>query len=111
MMRLSQRLAFCHPRTFKKAAQRGRSERKVEAYFLSYVEALSDARTKLEVFFNILLLEAAHRCGLLIHKSGQADACMSLSGAADLIHSHFVTRSSINPPAVSASTHIAFANP
>ena len=36
------------------AAQQGRSERKAEAYSSLYAEALSDARTKLEVFFNIL---------------------------------------------------------
>jgi len=42
------------PRMFKKAVQRGRSERKAEAYFFPYVEALSDARTKLAAFFNIL---------------------------------------------------------
>ena len=35
--------------------QRGRSERKVEAYAGWYVEALSDARTTLEDFFNILI--------------------------------------------------------
>jgi hypothetical protein len=40
---------------FKKAVQQGRSERKVEAYFLVYVETLSDMRTKLEDFFNILM--------------------------------------------------------
>jgi len=39
----------------KKAGQRGRSKRKGEAYSLRYVEALSDARTKLEAFFNILV--------------------------------------------------------
>jgi len=37
---------------FKKACQQGRSERKSEAYSVGYVEGLSDARTKLEVFFN-----------------------------------------------------------
>jgi hypothetical protein len=42
----------------KKVVQRGRSERRVEAYSFRYVEALSDARTKLEAFFNIL-----HRSG------------------------------------------------
>jgi hypothetical protein len=41
---------------FKKAIQRGRSERRPEAYPLGYVEDLSDARTKLVDFFNILLL-------------------------------------------------------
>jgi hypothetical protein len=40
---------------FKKAVQRGRSERGGEAYSLLYVEPLSDARTKLADFFNILL--------------------------------------------------------
>ena len=39
----------------KKAFQRGRSERGPEAYFFPYVEGPSDARTKLEAFFNILL--------------------------------------------------------
>ena len=33
-------------RLFKKPVQRGRSERRGEAYFEPYVEALSDARTK-----------------------------------------------------------------
>jgi hypothetical protein len=40
---------------FKKAVQQGRSERRGEAYFFPYVESLSDARTPLEDFFNILL--------------------------------------------------------
>jgi len=40
---------------FKKTIQRGRSERRGEAYFGSYVEPLNDARTKLVDFFNILL--------------------------------------------------------
>ncbi len=39
---------------FKKAVQRGRSERRGEAYSFRYVEPLSDARTKLAGFFNIL---------------------------------------------------------
>ena len=38
------------------AIQRGRSERRPEACPLGYVEDLSDARTKLAGFFNILLL-------------------------------------------------------
>ena len=44
-------------RMFKKAVQRGLSERRGEAYFVPYVEPLSDARTKLADFFNILLLD------------------------------------------------------
>ena len=40
----------------KNPAQQGRSERKAEAYPLGYVEALSDARTPLEGFCNILKL-------------------------------------------------------
>jgi hypothetical protein len=40
---------------FKKAGQRGRSKRRVEAYFSGYVEILSEARTMLADFFNILL--------------------------------------------------------
>ena len=39
-------------RLFKKAFQQGRSERKAEAYSFRYVEGLSDARTRLEDFFN-----------------------------------------------------------
>ena len=42
-------------RLFKKAVQQGRSERRGEAYFVSYVEPLSDARTLLADFFNSLL--------------------------------------------------------
>lgn len=34
----------------------GRSERRGEAYFVPYVESLSDARTRLAEFFNSLLL-------------------------------------------------------
>ena len=41
-------------RMFKKPVQRGRSERRPEAYPLGYVEDLNDARTKLAGFFNIL---------------------------------------------------------
>ena len=41
-------------RMFKKAVQRGRSERSDEAYSVRYVEPLSEARTKLAAFFNIL---------------------------------------------------------
>ncbi len=40
----------------KKAVQRGRNERGPEAYVFQYVEGLSDARTKLEDFFSILLM-------------------------------------------------------
>jgi hypothetical protein len=39
----------------KMAVQRGRSERRPEAYPQGYVEDLSDARTKLADFFSILL--------------------------------------------------------
>jgi len=41
-------------RMLKKPVQQGRSERKVEAYSFVYVEALSEARTPLEGFCNIL---------------------------------------------------------
>ena len=44
-------------RMFKKAVQRGCSERRPEAYPLGYVEDLRDARTKLADFFNIMLLD------------------------------------------------------
>jgi len=37
------------------AVQRGRSERRPEAYPQGYVEDLNDARTKLAVIFSILL--------------------------------------------------------
>ena len=42
-------------RMVKKAVQQGRSERKGDAYSVPYVEPLSEARTKLADFFNILL--------------------------------------------------------
>ncbi len=38
----------------KKAVQQGRSERRGESYFVSYVELLSEARTPLADFFSIL---------------------------------------------------------
>jgi hypothetical protein len=41
-------------RMFKKPVQQGRNEREGEAYSLSYVEPLSDVRTQLTGFFNIL---------------------------------------------------------
>ena len=44
---------------FKKPVRQGRSERSGEAYIEPYVEPLSDARTRLAGFFNILL----HRDG------------------------------------------------
>src|SRR5439155_10694646 len=48
-------------RRFKKVFRQGRSERRGEAYFSLYVEPLSDARTQLEAFFNLLLVsEVAH---------------------------------------------------
>jgi len=39
----------------QKDRQQGRSERRGEAYFIPYVEPLSNARTPLAGFFNILL--------------------------------------------------------
>jgi hypothetical protein len=42
-------------RLFRKAVQQGRSEQRGEAYSLSYVELLSDARTPLADFVNSLL--------------------------------------------------------
>ena len=42
----------------KKAVQRGRSERRDEAYIVPYGECLSDARTKLADFFSILLMRS-----------------------------------------------------
>jgi hypothetical protein len=60
-------------RMFKKAVQRGRSERRGEAYSLPYVEPLSDVRTKLADFFNILLansrgLIAGYVATVVIHR-------------------------------------------
>ncbi len=50
----------------KKAGQRGRNERRGDAYSLPYVEPPSDARTKLADFFNILLDRSA-RCITAAH--------------------------------------------
>src|SRR5690349_19475508 len=44
------------PRMFKKAVQQGRNERGGETYSCLYVGPLSEARTKLAAFFNILPL-------------------------------------------------------
>jgi len=41
----------------KKDVRQGRSKRRGEAYFESYVEPLSDARTKPAAFFTILFKE------------------------------------------------------
>ena len=49
-------------RTFKKAIQQGRSERKPEAYCFKYVEGLSEARTKLGGVFNVLISRSRRRC-------------------------------------------------
>lgn len=50
---------------FKKVGQRGRSERWTEAYSVRYVEVLSEARTKLTAFFNILPSKLALKDGIL----------------------------------------------
>jgi len=47
----------------KKVVQRGRSERRGEAYSVPYVEPLSDARTKLAGFFNILRARGVYDTG------------------------------------------------
>lgn len=43
----------------KQTVQQDRSERRTEAYFLEYVEDLSDARTPLAGCFSILPQEAS----------------------------------------------------
>jgi len=48
---------------FKKVVQRGRSERRGDAYSVLYVEPLSDARTKLADFFNILRARRVYDTG------------------------------------------------
>lgn len=45
-------------RMLKKAALQGHSERRGEAYFVPYVEPLSNARTPLAAFLSILLCVA-----------------------------------------------------
>jgi len=52
----------------KKAVQQGRSERKGESYSARYVEPLSDARTKLADFFNILLVGGYEAPSLRLHQ-------------------------------------------
>jgi hypothetical protein len=54
-MKLSSTIVEDDRRMLKMAVQRGRSERRDEAYPLGYVESLSDARTKLADIFSILL--------------------------------------------------------
>ena len=71
---------------FKKAVQRGRSERRGEAYSLPYVEPLSDVRTKLADFFNILLIRSNSKL-LYSHGKGSGE-----SGCRDLYPSKGVGR-------------------
>ncbi len=57
------------------AVQRGRSERRGESYSVTYVEPLSDARTKLADFFSILLVQRIQVAG----GAGDIDpGCMKL---------------------------------
>ena len=66
-----------HPsRMLRKAVQQGRSERRGESYFVSYVEPLSEARTKLADFFSILLDVAA----------GSTDRTRALTGFFTIWH-------------------------
>ncbi|MGZ9159512.1 MAG: hypothetical protein ACXW36_11720, partial [Nitrospira sp.] len=61
--------------------QRGRSERRGEAYCASYVELLSDARTKLEAIFNILpllMFEPASDAHILTGFRGDVGQCGDL---------------------------------
>lgn len=53
---------------FKKAVQRGRSERRGEAYCILYVEPQRDARTKLADFFNIMLGAETGEEGRQLHR-------------------------------------------
>jgi len=55
------------PQDVQKAVRRGRSEQRGEAYSVPYVEPLSDARTKLADFFNILQAMARHYTGTLLY--------------------------------------------
>ena len=43
-----------YSKVLKTVVQQGRSERKSEAYCFRYVEGVSEARTKLEDFYDIL---------------------------------------------------------
>ncbi len=58
----------------KKAVQRGRSEQRGDAYSLPYVEPLSDARTKLADFFNILLVLGWYHGAQLRFAAGEQSA-------------------------------------
>lgn len=62
-------------RVVKNAVQRGRSKRRGDAYFRSYVEPLRAARTKPADFFNILLVEmknVSERAARIIWKRGRS---------------------------------------
>ena len=55
---------------FKKTVQRGRRSEKARRTFEPYVEPLSDARTKLAGFFNILLREGTGVGELILPSCG-----------------------------------------
>lgn len=75
---------------FKQAFQRGRSERRGDAYPRRYVELLSDARTKLEGYFNTLL----HRRPLC----PQLDEVLLLSGEHGWSHENRLNEFSTSRP-------------
>ena len=60
-----------------KTVQQGRSKRKAEAYFGPYVEALSDARTQLEGFYNILSLRGVEPC-VIQTRQGEGEGLVPL---------------------------------
>jgi len=69
--------------------KQGRSERRGESYFVSYVESLSEARTKLADFFSILLVVRERQRGYRPHeKSGWAVSIVGVGGGAfgDLLY-------------------------
>lgn len=83
-------------RMFKKAVQRGRSERRGEACCVLYVEPQRDARTKLADFFNILLRTETGEEGRQLHRQAHVTADTEATGhgdhrAADLAVQHTET--------------------
>lgn len=73
------------PQGVQKAFQQGRTSEKAEAYSWLYVEPLSDVRTKLEDFFNILLVGHGRISQVVrrLHGLGRPDENFSVEGGDD----------------------------
>jgi hypothetical protein len=76
------------PQIFKKTVQQGLSERRAETYCSKYVAGSERARTKLEVFFNILCAIAAQSVRYTSRRRGCGIAGLKAPDAREMYHWH-----------------------